>query len=58
MSLWSERDEPQHRKEMAMMLSDAERFAVFVCQDPNGELAGFADVSLRMRGQRLDKYLT
>ena len=47
MSLWPETDEPQHRKEMAMMLSDAERFAVLVCQDPNGELAGFAEVSLR-----------
>lgn len=47
MSLWPETDEPQHREEMAMMLSDEERFAVLVCQDPRGELAGFADVSLR-----------
>ena len=29
------------------MLSDAERFALFVCQDAHGELAGFAEVSLR-----------
>jgi len=47
MSLWSETDEPQHRREMAMMLSDDERFALLVCQDPHGELAGFAEVSLR-----------
>ena len=30
-----------------MMLSDAERFGVFVCQDLHGELVGFAEVSLR-----------
>jgi aminoglycoside 6'-N-acetyltransferase I len=47
MSLWPETDEPEHRKEMAMMLSDEERFAVCVCQDPHGELVGFAEVSLR-----------
>ena len=47
MALWPETDESQHRKEMAMMLSDDERFAVFVCQDPHGELLGFAEVSLR-----------
>ena len=47
MSLWPETHESQQRKEMAMMLSDAKRFAVFVCQDPRGELVGFAEVSLR-----------
>ena len=47
MALWPETDEPQHRREMAMMLSDAERFGVFVCQDLHGELVGFAEVSLR-----------
>ena len=47
MALWPETDEPQHRREMAMMLSDDERFAVLVCQDPHGELVGFAEVSLR-----------
>ncbi len=47
MALWPETDEQQHRREMAMMLSDDERFAVLVCQDPRGELAGFAEVSLR-----------
>ena len=46
-SLWPETDEPQHREEMAMMLSDAERFPVFVCRDRHGELVGFAEVSLR-----------
>lgn len=47
MSLWPQTSETQHRKEMAMMLSDPERFAVFVCQDAQGVLAGFAEVSLR-----------
>jgi len=47
LALWPETDEPQHRREMAMMLSDDERFAVLVCQDPHGELLGFAEVSLR-----------
>jgi aminoglycoside 6'-N-acetyltransferase I len=47
MALWPGTDESQHRTEMAMMLSDEERFAVLVCQDPNGELDGFAEVSLR-----------
>jgi aminoglycoside 6'-N-acetyltransferase I len=47
MALWPETDEPQHRREMAMMLSDDERFAVLVCQDPHGDLVGFAEVSLR-----------
>lgn len=47
MALWPETDEPQHRREMAMMLSDGERFAVLVCHDPHGDLVGFAEVSLR-----------
>jgi aminoglycoside 6'-N-acetyltransferase I len=47
MALWPETVEPQHRREMAMMLSDDERFAVPACQDPHGELVGFAEVSLR-----------
>jgi aminoglycoside 6'-N-acetyltransferase I len=47
MTLWPETGEPQHRREMAMMLSDDQRFAVLVCQDPHGELVGFAEVSLR-----------
>jgi aminoglycoside 6'-N-acetyltransferase I len=47
MALWPETDEPQHRREMVMMLSDDVRFAVLVCQDPRGELVGFAEVSLR-----------
>jgi aminoglycoside 6'-N-acetyltransferase I len=46
-ALWPETDEPKHRKEMAMMLSDAERMAVLVCQDLSGGLVGFAEVSLR-----------
>jgi aminoglycoside 6'-N-acetyltransferase I len=47
MALWPETDEPQHRREMAMMLSDNQRFAVLVCQDRLGDLIGFAEVSLR-----------
>jgi len=47
MALWPETDEPQHRREMAMMLSDDERFAVLVCQDSLGDLVGFAEVALR-----------
>jgi aminoglycoside 6'-N-acetyltransferase I len=47
MALWPETDVPQHRREMAMMLSDDERFAVLVCQDALGDLVGFAEVSLR-----------
>jgi aminoglycoside 6'-N-acetyltransferase I len=47
MALWPETDEPRHRREMAMMLSDDDQFAVLVCQDPHGGLVGFAEVSLR-----------
>jgi aminoglycoside 6'-N-acetyltransferase I len=45
--LWPETDDEQHRKEMAMMRSDADRYAVFVCEDGLGELVGFSEVSLR-----------
>jgi len=47
MALWPETDGPQHRREMAMMLSDDERFAVLVYEDSLGDLVGFAEVSLR-----------
>jgi aminoglycoside 6'-N-acetyltransferase I len=46
-ALWPETEEHQHRKEMAMMLSDRFRLAVFVCEDPDGSLVGFAEASLR-----------
>jgi aminoglycoside 6'-N-acetyltransferase I len=46
-ALWPEPDLKQHRKEMAMMLSNADRYAVFVCEDHQGVLVGFAEVSLR-----------
>ena len=46
-ALWPETNASQHRKEMTMMLSDADRFAVFVSQDAQGVLVGFAEVSLR-----------
>jgi aminoglycoside 6'-N-acetyltransferase I len=45
--LWLETEEQQHRKEMEMMLSDAHRLAVFVCEDRDGSLVGFAEASLR-----------
>jgi aminoglycoside 6'-N-acetyltransferase I len=45
--LWPETSEPEHREEMAMMLSDADRYAVLVCEDRSGSLRGFAEVSLR-----------
>lgn len=44
---WPETDQEQHRKEMAMMLSNADRYAVFVCEDPRGALIGFTEMSLR-----------
>ena len=47
LALWPETDEPQHRKEMAMMCSDPKRYGVFVCEDGQGALVGFAEVSLR-----------
>jgi aminoglycoside 6'-N-acetyltransferase I len=47
MILWPDTDEAQHRKEMAMMLADSERFAVMVCEKEQGHLVGFAEVSLR-----------
>lgn len=47
MILWPEPDENQHRKEMAMMLADPGRFAVIVCEQEQGHLVGFAEVSLR-----------
>lgn len=46
-ALWPEATEPQHRKEMAMMLSDPNRYAVLVCEDRHGSLMGFAELSLR-----------
>jgi len=46
-ALWPETKEQQHRKEMAMMLSDRFRLAVFVCEDRDGSLVGFAEASLR-----------
>lgn len=50
-ALWPETDEPQHRREMALMLSGAERFARFLCQASHGELTGFAEASLRVCGE-------
>jgi aminoglycoside 6'-N-acetyltransferase I len=46
-ALWPETHENQHRKEMAMMLADSDRFAVIVCEIAQGHLVGFAEVSLR-----------
>jgi len=45
-ALWPATTEAQHRKEMAFMVSVADRYTVFVCED-QGSLFGFAEVSLR-----------
>ena len=47
LALWPETDTPRHRKEMVMMRSNPERLGVFVCEDGQGALIGFAEVSLR-----------
>ena len=47
LALWPETDRQRHRKEMAMMTSDADRYAVFVCEDHQGSLIGFAEIALR-----------
>jgi aminoglycoside 6'-N-acetyltransferase I len=47
LALWPETAEDQQRREMTMMLTEAHRFAIFVCEDPEGDLVGFAEVSLR-----------
>lgn len=54
MALWPETREPQQRREMTTMLSDEQRFAVFVCQDPLEDLIGFAEVSLRAWAEGCD----
>ena len=46
-ALWPEADQVQHRKEMATVVSNAERYGVFVCEDGQSTLVGFAEVSLR-----------
>lgn len=45
-ALWPETSEAHHRKEMEFMVSVADRYAVFVCED-QGSLIGLAEVSLR-----------
>ncbi len=47
MDLWPETDREQHRKEMGMMCSDTDRYVVFVGEDAQGVLVGFAEASLR-----------
>ena len=47
LALWPEESREQHRKEMEMVLSKSDRYAVFVCQAGQGDLVGFAEVSLR-----------
>ena len=46
-ALWPETDEARHRREMAVMLADTARYAVFICEDRSGALVGFAEVALR-----------
>ena len=45
--LWPETNPDQHRKEIEKVLSNPNRFAVFVCEDGQSNLAAFAEVSLR-----------
>ena len=52
--LWPETAENQHRLEMAMMTSDQGKYAVFVCEDRRGRLAGFTEVSLREYAEGCD----
>lgn len=47
-ALWPETADEDHRKEMSMMLSEPDRFTVFVCEDAQGSLVGFTEVSLRV----------
>ena len=47
LELWPETSLAQHRKEMAMMLAEPNRFAAFVCEYQSNGLVGFAEVSLR-----------
>jgi len=47
LSLWPDTDEHLHRKEIAMMLANSDRNCVFVCEDLQGVLIGFSEVSLR-----------
>jgi len=47
LALWPETSPEQHRKEMEMVLSKADRYVVIVCEDAQCDLIGFAEVSLR-----------
>ena len=47
LALWPEESPEQHRKEMEMVLSKSDRYAVFVCDLGQSDLVGFAEVSLR-----------
>ena len=47
LALWPETSPEQHRKEMEMVLTKSDRYAVLVCEDGENNLTGFAEVSLR-----------
>jgi aminoglycoside 6'-N-acetyltransferase I len=47
LALWPETLEAQHRVELADILADSEENGVFFCEDDEGRLVGFAEVSLR-----------
>ena len=47
MALWPETDLDEHRKDIRLMLSDPDRFAVFVSEDSDGAPSGFVEVALR-----------
>ena len=47
LALWPDESPEQHLKEIEMVLSKGDRYAVFVCEAGQGDLVGFAEVSLR-----------
>jgi len=47
MALWPDTSPKRHRKDMEMVMSKSNRYAVFVCEDSPSDLVGFAEVSLR-----------
>lgn len=47
MALWPDVSKVIHEREMDAMISDSERFAVFIVPGPNDRLLGFVEVSIR-----------
>lgn len=45
--LWPDTVEADHVREIEHMLANADRFATFVCETPQGAVAGFAEAAIR-----------